>query len=81
MYWSVVPGFCGRGARHPVERLKGTGKEVVVVGGVVVIGDDAAAETVADANGTTCATANTLTKASAGNDGSPRRQKGRARRC
>ena len=54
MYCSVVPAFDGRADRQPEELLDGTGKDVVVVGGVVV---GVAAEADADAGGTNGATA------------------------
>lgn len=36
MYCNVAPGFGGRATRQPEESLDGTGKDVVVVGEVVV---------------------------------------------
>jgi hypothetical protein len=78
MYWRVVPGIGGRGARHPEELLEGTSEEVVVVGGVVV-GDAAATEAEPDARGASCDKAKTLTSARNETAGTRRRETERAR--
>jgi hypothetical protein len=71
MYWRVVPGLGGRDDGQPEELLEGTREDVVVVGGVGVVGG-VAAEAEPDASGTACKTANTLTKAKAESAGSRR---------
>jgi hypothetical protein len=55
----VVPGFGGRTTRHPEELRVGTGADVVVVGGFVVVDAPDAAAT-----GTAIAATSTLTEAS-----------------